>query len=207
MKSEGLFKVSSRKDGIMKDIKEILVECDAFLKGHFLLSSGKHSDGYAQCAKLLMYPDKAAEVLFVVAQKVRDLKIDIVIGPAMGGIIVAYELGRQLKVPAMFTERENDEMTLRRGFHVEAGQRTLITEDVLTTGKSSLETIKALEKYDVEVVGIASIVNRTKSDHIGKYPVFSACELDIAAYDADDCEICKQHPELALIKPGSRKKF
>lgn len=191
----------------MTDVKEILIECDAFLKGHFLLSSGKHSDGYAQCARLLMYPDKAAQVLSIVARKVKDLGIDVVIGPAMGGIIVAYELGRQLNVPAMFTERENDEMTLRRGFYVEAGQRVLITEDVLTTGKSSLEAIRALEKYGVEVAAIACIVNRTKSDRIGSYPIFSACELDIAAYDANNCEICKAHPELELVKPGSRKKF
>lgn len=191
----------------MIDVKQILIDCDAFLSGHFLLSSGKHSDGYAQCAKLLMHPDKAAQVLSVVTEQLKNVEIDAVVGPAMGGIIVAYELGRQLNVPAMFTERENDEMVLRRGFTVEKGQKVLITEDVLTTGKSSLEAIRALEEFGVEVVGIAAIVNRTKSDHIDQYPIYAACELDIAAYDAQDCEICKTNPELPLVKPGSRKKF
>lgn len=191
----------------MVDVKQTLIECNAFLNGHFLLSSGKHSDGYAQCARLLMHPDKAQEVLSVVTQKLKDVEIDVVIGPAMGGIIVAYELGRQLGVPAMFTERENDIMTLRRGFNVEHGQRVLITEDVLTTGKSSLETIKALEEYGVEIVGIACIVNRTKKHSVEKYPIYDACELDIAAYEPENCEICRNHPELKLVKPGSRKNF
>lgn len=191
----------------MVDVKQTLMECNAFLNGHFLLSSGKHSDGYAQCARLLMHPDKAQQVLSVVTQKLKDVEIDVVIGPAMGGIIVAYELGRQIGVPTMFTERENDIMTLRRGFSVEHGQRVLITEDVLTTGKSSLETIKALEEYGVEIVGIACIVNRTKKNSIDKYPIYEACKLDIAAYEPENCEICKNHPELQLVKPGSRKKF
>ena len=102
---------------------EILKETGALLEGHFLLSSGRHSDRYAQNAKLLQYPDKAAEVLSVVAEKVKDLDIDVVCGPAMGGIIVAYELGRQLGKRAIFTERENNEMTLRRGFEIKKGKR------------------------------------------------------------------------------------
>ena len=101
---------------------EILKETGAVLEGHFLLSSGRHSDRYAQNAKLLQYPDKAAEVLAVVAEKVKDLDIDVVCGPAMGGIIVAYELGRQLGKRAIFTERENNVMTLRRGFEIKKGE-------------------------------------------------------------------------------------
>ena len=134
---------------------EILKETGALLEGHFLLSSGRHSDRYAQNAKLLQYPDKAAEVLAVVAEQLKDVEIDVVCGPAMGGIIVAYELGRQLGKRAIFTERENNIMTLRRGFEIKPGEKVLITEDVVTTGKSSKETAKVIEELGGEVVGIA----------------------------------------------------
>ena len=183
---------------------QIMKELDAVLTGHFLLSSGKHSNGYAQCAKLLMHPKKAEEVLNTVVEQVRDLKIDKVIGPAMGGIIVAYEIGRQLGVPAMFTERENDVMILRRGFSVEKGDRILITEDVITTGKSSLETIKALQVYDVEIVGLAAIVDRRGTAEF-PYPVYSALKLSIDTYESENCPLCKE--DIPLVKPGSRKKF
>ncbi|MDO5719061.1 MAG: orotate phosphoribosyltransferase [Tissierellia bacterium] len=188
----------------MVNVKDLLKECSAFLQGHFLLSSGKHSDGYVQCARLLMYPDKAEKVISVVAEKVKDLDTDLVIGPAMGGIIVSYELGRQLGLPAMFTERENDIMTLRRGFKVDEGAKVLIAEDVITTGKSSLETIKALEAYGVQVLGIACMVNRSGLSKVDKYPIYSAIELDINTYD-EECPLCKEG--LELVKPGSRKKF
>lgn len=188
----------------MVDAKKLLIESDAFLQGHFLLSSGKHSDGYVQCAKLLMHPDKAEKILSIVADKVKDLDADVVIGPAMGGIVVSYELGRQLGLPAMFTERENEVMTLRRGFTVTPGQKVLIAEDVVTTGKSSLETIKALEGYGVEVVGLACMVNRSGLDKVGDYKIYSAIDLDIQTFD-DDCPLCCEGVE--LVKPGSRKKF
>jgi len=180
---------------------EQLKQSSALLEGHFLLSSGRHSNRYCQCAKLLQYPDKAAKVLAVVAEKLKDIQVDIVVGPAMGGIIVAYELGRQLGIPAIFTEREEGKMTLRRGFEVHAGQRVLITEDVITTGKSSLETIDALKQYDVEIVGIACIVNRSTGD-VG-YPVFDAISLDIESWEPENCPLCKQC--IPMVKPGSRK--
>lgn len=189
----------------MTDVKQILIDCEAFLQGHFLLSSGKHSNGYAQCAKILMHPDKAEQVLSVVTEKLKGVKVDAVVGPAMGGIIVAYELGRQLGVTAMFTERENDVMTLRRGFTVEKGQKILITEDVITTGKSSLESIKALENFGVEIVGLACIVNRSGSNKLGDYPIYSAVDLQIDTFEHDNCPLCDQG--LELVKPGSRKKF
>lgn len=185
--------------------QEIMQSVDALLHGHFLLSSGKHSDAYAQCARLLMHPDKAEEVLKSVVDQVQDLKVDKVIGPAMGGVIVAYEIGRQLGVPAMFTERENDVMTLRRGFSVDKGDRILITEDVITTGKSSLEIIEALKAYGVEIVGLAAIVDR-RPEHVEfPYPVYSAMKLDIKTYEKDDCPLCREG--IPLVKPGSRKKF
>ena len=179
---------------------EQLKESEALLEGHFLLSSGRHSNRYCQCAKLLQYPERAAKVLAIVTEKVKELGIDIVVGPAMGGIIVAYELGRQLGVPAIFTERENGEMMLRRGFEVKKGDRILVTEDVVTTGKSSLETIKVLEEAGAVVVGIACIVNRSAQSLA--YPLFDAIRLDIESWEVADCPLCKEN--IPYIKPGSR---
>jgi len=182
-------------------VLEHLKKSEALLEGHFLLSSGRHSNRYCQCAKLLQYPDRAAQVLSVVVEKLKGTPVDIVVGPAMGGIIVAYELGRQLGVPAIFTEREEGNMTLRRGFEVHAGQRVLITEDVVTTGKSSLETVDALKQYGVEIVGIACIANRS-TGNIG-YPIFDAIQLDIESWEPENCPLCKQG--IPAVKPGSRK--
>ncbi|MGF7060369.1 orotate phosphoribosyltransferase [Brassicibacter mesophilus] len=184
---------------------EILKEVEALLEGHFLLSSGRHSNRYVQCAKLLQYPEKAEKVLSVVTDKIKDLDIDVVVGPAMGGIIVAYELGRQLGKPAIFTERENGMMTLRRGFEIKKGQKILITEDVVTTGKSSLETIEVLKSYGAEVIGIACIVDRRGSNSEIEYPIYSAIKLEVESYDKDDCPLCKQG--ITYVKPGSRKIF
>lgn len=182
------------------NVLEILKECGALLEGHFLLSSGRHSNRYVQCAKLLQYPDKAEKVLSVVYDKVKDLDFDIVVGPAMGGIIVAYELGRQLNKPAMFTERVDGNMTLRRGFNIKQGQKVLITEDVVTTGKSSLETAKVIESFGGKVIGIACIVDR-KSSSID-LPIYSSIELDVESYSKEECPLCKQG--LEYVKPGSR---
>lgn len=179
---------------------EQLKESKALLEGHFLLSSGRHSNRYCQCAKLLQYPDRAAKVLAIVAEKLKNTPIDIVVGPAMGGIIVAYELGRQLGVPAIFTEREEGKMSLRRGFEIVPGQKVLVTEDVVTTGKSSLETIEVLKGLGAEIVGIACIVNRST----GKldYPLFDAVRLDIESWEVADCPMCKEGTP--YVKPGSR---
>ena len=125
------------------DVVEILKKSDALLEGHFLLSSGKHSNRYVQCAKVLRYPKSAKEVLSTVVEQIKDLDIDLVVGPAMGGVIVSYELGRQLDKEAVFTERKDGVMQLRRGFEVKPGAKIIISEDVVTTGKSTLETKKA----------------------------------------------------------------
>lgn len=183
-------------------IINILKECEALIEGHFLLSSGKHSDRYCQCAKLLQYPDKAAEVLAVVAEQVKDLNVDILVGPAMGGIIVAYELARQLGKPGIFTERRDGEMTLTRGFEIKPGQRVLITEDVITTGKSSMEVAKILEGLGAEVIGLCCIVDRRVADCKVDLPIYSAIKLQIESFDKEDCPLCKQ--DIPYVKPGSR---
>lgn len=180
---------------------EVLKECEAFLEGHFLLSSGRHSGAYCQMAYLQQYPDKCAEVMAHVAEKLKDTDVDVIVGPAMGGIVYAYELGRQLGKRAIFTERENNVMTLRRGFEIQKGEKVLITEDVVTTGKSSMETAKVIEELGGEVVGIACIVDRRVNEIF--CPVYSAMQLEIATYEADECPLCKEG--IPLVKPGSRK--
>lgn len=189
---------------------ELFKESGALLEGHFLLSSGKHSNRYVQCARLLQYPDKAEKVVAKIVEKVKNLDVDLIVGPAMGGIVVAYELGRQLGKPSIFTEREDNIMTLRRGFEVKEGQKILISEDVVTTGKSSLETLKVLESDGAKVVGLACLVDRTGNDdgYIlredgEKLPIYSAMKLHIDTYESDNCPLCKNGSK--PVKPGSRK--
>ena len=184
------------------DVVEILKKSDALLEGHFLLSSGKHSNRYVQCAKVLRFPQYAEQVLSTVVEQIKDLDIDLVVGPAMGGVIVSYELGRQLNKETVFTERKDGVMELRRGFEVKPGAKIIIAEDVVTTGKSTIETKEALEKLGGEVIGVACIVNRTSKD-IGM-PIYSAINLDIQVHDADECPLCKEG-EIELVKPGSRE--
>ncbi|SHE48613.1 orotate phosphoribosyltransferase [Caloramator proteoclasticus] len=179
----------------------IFKETGAILEGHFLLSSGRHSNRYMQCAKVLMYPDKAEKVVKEVVEKIKHLDIDVVVGPAMGGIIVAYEIGRQLNKRAIFTEREDGIMKLRRGFEIKKGERVLIAEDVVTTGKSSLEVADVVKECGGEVVGIACLVDRTVGD-VG-YPVYSALKIELETFEPDNCPLCKEG--IPYIKPGSRK--
>lgn len=178
-----------------------LKQSGALIEGHFLLSSGRHSDRYCQCARLLQYPGRAARVIRVIAEQIRTLDIDLIVGPAMGGIIAAYELGRQLDLPAIFTERVDNKMCLRRGFEVKKGQKLLVCEDVITTGKSSLETVEVLRASGADIVAFACIVDRSTAPL--QYPVYSAIKLDIQNWDADDCPLCRQG--LPFLKPGSRK--
>lgn len=185
-----------------KEVVDILIETNAFLEGHFLLSSGKHSKNYVQCAQVLRFPAKAAEVLKPVVDQIKDLKIDKVVGPAMGGVIVAYELGRQLDKEAIFTERKDGIMELRRGFEIKKGDRVIIAEDVVTTGKSTIETKVLLERLGAEVIGVACIIDRRAKGLALGMPVYSALKLEIDTYDAEECPICGTG--VALVKPGSR---
>ena len=194
----------------MNDAISLLRESGALLEGHFLLSSGRHGDRYFQCARLLMYPERAAMVLSIVAEQIKadmkagKLKIDAIVGPAMGGIIVAYELGRQLGLPAIFTERdETGAMTLRRGFEVTPGQNLLIAEDVVTTAKSSSESARALEERGGRIAALVCIVDRRSPGVEVSWPFYSACRLDAVNWDAGECELCKKG--IPLVKPGSRK--
>jgi orotate phosphoribosyltransferase len=194
----------------MSGIISILKESGAMLEGHFLLSSGRHSDRYFQCARLLQFPDRAATALTKTVERIKadmksgKLKIDAVVGPAMGGIIVAYELGRQLGLPCFFTERdENGMMCLRRGFEVKPGDGILIAEDVVTTGKSSGECAVSLEAQGAVITALACVVDRLKSGQEIPWPFYPAVRIDAANWDAADCSLCKKG--IPLVKPGSRK--
>jgi orotate phosphoribosyltransferase len=194
----------------MENVVQLLRDSGAMLEGHFLLSSGRHSDRYFQCAKLLQYPDKAAQALAGVAEKIKQdiqagkLAIDAVVGPAMGGIVVAYELGRQLGLPAFFTERDDTgTMVLRRGFELEPGQKILITEDVVTTGKSYGECADALTRLGAVITALACVVDRRQANIEVPWPFYPACRATVADWAADSCALCQKG--ISAVKPGSRK--
>jgi len=184
------------------DILQILNETEAVLEGHFLLSSGKHSSGYVQCARLLRYPDKAQTVIKTALKNLKE-KPDVIVGPAIGGIIVSYEAARQLGAESVFTERVDNIMQLRRGFGLKKGAKVLMAEDVLTTGKSTMEAIKAIEKYDINIIGVLCIADRTGGKVPFDYTVYSAVRLDIKTYDKECCPLCLSGS--VPVKPGSRK--
>jgi orotate phosphoribosyltransferase len=195
----------------MELITELLRESGAMLEGHFLLSSGRHSDRYFQCAKLLQYPDKARAALEQAVLKISEdikngiLKVDMVAGPAMGGIIAAWEIGRQLSLPAIFTERdESGVMTLRRGFEIAPAQNVLIVEDVVTTGKSFMECATALVKAGAVITGLACLIDRREDGALQiPWPFYPAVKLSAGNWDASECELCKKG--IPAVKPGSRK--
>jgi len=183
---------------------EIFEKSEVLLHGHFLLTSGRHSNQYMQCAQLLQYPEYAGEIAKGLAESFKDDNIDIVIGPAMGGIIIAYELARQLKVKNLFAERENGKMALRRGFYIPKGARVLVAEDVITTGGSVREVMEIVKEQGGEVVGIAVLVDRSNGTIDFGTKLSAALTTEVISYDPDNCPICKEG-KLPAIKPGSRK--
>jgi orotate phosphoribosyltransferase len=187
---------------------EVLAEfraADALLEGHFILSSGLRSPRYLQCARLLMDPARAERIARALAARLPEETrnaIDIVISPAMGGVIIGHEIGRALGRPAVFVERPEGQFELRRGFRIDPGARVLMVEDVVTTGLSSREAIKAIEEAGGKVIAAASIVDRSGGSANLGVPYTSLIRIDVPTYDADALP-----PELAAIpaiKPGSR---
>ncbi len=187
------------------EIIDIFEKSNALLKGHFLLTSGKHSDQYFQCAQALQYPDVTTKICKELSDYFKDFEIDSVIAPAMGGIIVGQETARQLGKRFIFTERENKEMKLRRNFKIEKGENFLVCEDVITTGGSVREVIDIVELNGGNVVGVGVIVDRSNGKIDFGYPLNSVLKLEAKAYEPDECPLCKQG--LPLVKPGSRKVF
>jgi orotate phosphoribosyltransferase len=188
--------------------EEVLKEfrdADALLEGHFILSSGLRSSRYLQCARVLMDPARAERIARALADKLPDQlrrEIDLVVSPAMGGVIIGHEMGRALGKPAIFVERPQGTFELRRGFRIEPGQKVLLVEDVVTTGLSSREAIAAVERARGRVIGAASIVDRSGGNADLGVPYTSLIRIDVPTYEADALP-----PELAAIppmKPGSR---
>ncbi len=178
----------------------------ALLQGHFLLSSGLHSPAYLQCARVMMDADRGARLCAELARKLNAVigegAIDMVVSPAMGGVVVGYEMGRQLGVPAIFTERIDDGLELRRGFSIEPGARVLMAEDIVTTGKSSRECIDCISANGGVVVAASCLIDRSDGAVDLGLPLVSLAGLAVPAYAADDLP-----PELAgtpAVKPGSR---
>lgn len=187
-----------------QQILKIFLETNALLEGHFLLTSGRHSNQYFQCAKVLQFPNHTSEVCSVLANHFRNYEIDTVIAPAMGGIIVGYEVARQLGKRSIFTERENNQMTLRRGFSLSENEKVLVCEDVVTTGGSVFEVIEIVKSFNAKVIGVASIVDRSNGKVDFSYPFKSALQLEAVSYPPENCPICNQG-NVPLVKPGSRK--
>jgi orotate phosphoribosyltransferase len=177
----------------------------ALLEGHFILSSGLHSSRYLQCARVLMEPARAARLCEALAEKVRGGghgKIDLVASPAMGGVVVGYEMARQLGVPSIFFERVDGKLALRRGFNIAKGARVLIVEDIVTTGLSSRECIEGISKEGGVTIAAACLINRSGGKADVGVPLYALTSLDVPTYAADQLP-----PELAAIpatKPGSR---
>ena len=189
----------------LKKSLNILKETNALLEGQFILSSGLHSSKYIQCAKLLSYPNLADKICKSLANKIKKKfkKIDLILAPAIGGVIIGYEIGKLLKKETIFCERVNGKFTLRRGFNIKKGARVLIIEDVITTGKSSLECVKLIKKSKAKLIGFASIIDRsTKQSLKIKTGITSHLKIDVPTYKEN-----KLPPELKSIPittPGSR---
>jgi len=182
---------------------ELFRKSKALLDGHFLLTSGKHSAQYMQCAQVLQYPDRAAILAEGLASQFRNMDVQTVIGPATGGILVAHEVARALGLRALFTERENGIMRLRRGFTLSPGERVLVVEDVITTGGSVREVLAVVREFEAIPVGVGILVDRTGGTVNFGLPMASLIKLHIVAYEVVDCPLCAQG--ISAIKPGSRK--
>jgi len=184
---------------------DILKKTEALLEGHFVLSSGLHSSKYIQCAKLLSFPSKAHKICKSLSRKIKRnfKKIDTILSPAMGGIIIGYEVGKLLNKETIFCERVNGKFTLRRGFKIRKGSRVLIVEDVITTGKSSMECAKLIKKAEAKVIGFASIIDRStsKSLKINK-KIVSHLKLNFPTYKTK--QLPKKLKLIPITKPGSR---
>ena len=183
----------------------ILKKTNALLEGHFILSSGLHSSKYIQCAKLLSFPKLAEKICKSLANQIKKKfkKIDLILAPAMGGIIIGYEIGRLLKKETIFCERVKGKFTLRRGFYIKKGARVLIIEDVITTGKSSLECVKLIKKANAYLLGFASIIDRSSKKSLKiKTKIVSHLKIDVPVYSQKKLpETLKSVP---ITTPGSR---
>ena len=183
----------------------ILKKTNALLEGHFVLSSGLHSSKYIQCAKLLSYPHLATKICKSLANKIKKnfRKIDLILAPAVGGIIIGYEIGRILKKETIFCERLKGKFVLRRGFKIKKGSKVLIIEDVITTGKSSMECVKLIKKAKAKLLGFASIIDRSTQKELKiKKKIISHLKIEVPTYKKN--QLPKELRLLPISTPGSR---
>src|SRR5688572_8481648 len=191
------------------DQGQVLESCrrsQALLEGHFLLSSGRHSDRYFQCALLLADPRRAGELAREMAARIGQ-RPDVVVGPALGAVIWAHEVARALSCPSFFTERSEGRMELRRGFALESGARVLVVEDVTTTGGSVREVLEVVRKSGAQPIGVAAIVNRsgaTNPFEADGLPFWNLAEVEALSWTAAECPLCKSGERGPALKPGSR---
>ena len=186
------------------DILRIFREHGALLEGHFILSSGLHSNRYIQCARVLQYPQIATRLGSELASKLNNLGVRVVAAPALGGVLVAHEVARALGVRALFTERQEGRMTLRRGFRLADDEPALVVEDVITTGGSTRETIKCVEEAGGRVMAVGSLIDRSGGKADLDLPQASLVTLEVQNYHPSDCPLCRAGSP--AVKPGSRPK-
>ena len=189
----------------LKKSLNILRKTNALLEGHFVLSSGLHSSKYIQCAKLLSFPNQADKICKSLANKIKKnfTKIDLILAPAMGGVIIGYEIGKLLKKETIFCERVNGIFTLRRGFSIKKNVNVLIIEDVITTGKSSLECVKLIKEAKAKLVGFASIIDRSDKKTLKiKNKIISHLKIDVPTYSSNN--LPAELKKIPITIPGSR---
>jgi orotate phosphoribosyltransferase len=186
-----------------EEVLTLFKETGALLEGHFLLTSGLHSPQYFQCARVLQYPQHAQKLCWEIACNFMSEKVNMVIGPALGGIVVAQETARLLSCRGIFAEREDGKMALRRGFEIKPNEKVLVVEDVVTTGGSIKEVIQLIRDSGANLVGVGFLVDRSQNRVQFDVPKFSIIEMNVVTYQPDECPLCKQGVQ--LVKPGSRK--
>lgn len=201
--TENLTSINAEKSLQEADILDIFQKSGALLQGHFRLTSGRHSERYMQCAQVLQYPHYAAQLGAELARSWQDQGITTVVGPAMGGILVAHEVAKALGCRALFTERENGQMCLRRGFRLKPDERVLVVEDVITTGGSVQEVITVVKASGATPIGVGVLVNRSGGKAEFGVPLQSLLELNIESFDPEQCPLCKAG--IPSVKPGSRE--
>ena len=191
----------------LKDSLAVLKRTKALLEGHFILSSGLHSSKYVQCAKLLSFPHLSQKICISLSKKIKKKfkKVDLILTPAIGGIVIGYEIGRLLKKETIFCERVKGKFKLRRGFSIKKNSKVLIIEDVITTGKSSLECVKLIKKAKAKIVGFACIINRSnkKTLKIKNKSIISQLKIDVPTYHKNNLPLSLK--KISISSPGSRR--
>lgn len=185
------------------DVLNAYKEKSALLEGHFELASKKHSGHYLQSALILQFPDLTHQLCEILAGKFQGRNIDVVAGPAIGGIIIAYEMARILKVRAVYAERKVEKLELRRGFSIRKGEKVLLVEDVITTGGSIMELADLCNSHEAEIAGCATLIDRSCGKHGIKYNLESLVQTDFPTYEREHCPLCQKG--LPVVKPGSQK--